>query len=118
MVSDETRRALLAFRAERDWEQFHSPLNLAVAIAVEAGELLEQFQWRRPGDDGQRAGQEAAVAAEMADVAILLTYLANDLGVDLEQAVRAKLAVNAERYPVERARGRATKHDALGQPQR
>jgi len=113
VVSDETRQALLAFRAERDWEQFHSPRNLAVAIAVEAGELLEQFQWRRPGDDGQRTGQEAAVAAEMADVAILLTYLANDLGVDLEQAVRAKLAVNAERYPVERARGRATKHDAL-----
>jgi NTP pyrophosphatase (non-canonical NTP hydrolase) len=113
LVSDETRQALLTFRAEREWEQFHSPLNLAVAIAVEAGELLEQFQWRRPGDDGQRAGQEEAVAAEMADVAILLTYLAHDLGVDLEQAVKAKLAVNAQRYPVERARGRATKHDAL-----
>ncbi len=113
MVSDTTLQALLAFRAARAWERFHTPRNLAVGIAVEAGELLEQFQWREAGDDGVHPGQAAAVTAEMADVAILLTYLAHDLRIDLDQAVRDKLAVNAQRYPVEKARGRATKYDAL-----
>lgn len=113
MVNDTTLQALLAFRAARAWEPFHTPRNLAVGIAVEAGELLEQFQWREVGDEGLHPGQAAAVTAEMADVAILLTYLAHDLGIDLNQAVQEKLAVNAARYPVEKAKGRATKYDAL-----
>ncbi len=113
MVNDTTLQALLAFRAARAWEPFHTPRNLAVGIAVEAGELLEQFQWREVGDDGVHGPQTSAVTAELADVAILLTYLAHDLGIDLDQAVRDKLAVNAERYPVEKAKGRATKYDAL-----
>jgi dCTP diphosphatase len=113
LVSDTTLKALLAFRAARAWEPFHTPRNLAVGIAVEAGELLEQFQWREAGDEGLHPGQAAAVTAEMADVAILLTYLAHDLGIDLDQAVQDKLAANAQRYPVEKAKGRATKYDAL-----
>ena len=86
---------------------------MAFGIAVEAGELLEQFEWRQFGDEGMHARQTAAVATEAADVAILLTYLAHDLRIDLDQSVRDKLAVNAERYPVEKAKGRATKYDAL-----
>jgi dCTP diphosphatase len=113
LVSDTTLQALLAFRAARAWEPFHTPRNLAAGIAVEAGELLEQFQWRQPGDEGMHPGQTAAVTAEMADVAILLTYLAHDLGINLDHAVRDKLTVNAQRYPVEKAKGRATKYDAL-----
>lgn len=109
MVSDSTLQALLQFRRERDWEQFHTPRNLAVAIAVEAGELLEQFQWAT--SDSAPPGSEATTALrhELADVAILLTYLAHDLGIDLDSAVQEKLARNAARYPIEESRGSAVK---------
>jgi NTP pyrophosphatase (non-canonical NTP hydrolase) len=98
--------ALLAFRRAREWEQFHTPKNLAIAISVEAGELLEQFQWTH---EGAIREPSAALRHEMADVAILLTYLAHDLGVDLSDAVREKLADNDRRYPVDEARGSARK---------
>ncbi len=106
MISPGTMRALLEFPRERDWEQFHTPKNLAIAIAVEAGELLEQFQWTRESD---RVGATEAIRHEMADVAILMSYLAHDLDVDLDSAVRAKLAVNSARYPAESSRGSARK---------
>ncbi len=102
MLADETVEQLMAFRREREWEQFHTPKNLAIAISVEAAELLEQFQWS--SDDASVDATEA-IRHEMADVAILLTYLAKDLGVDLDSAVRAKLVLNAAKYPVERNRG-------------
>ena len=104
--------ALLAFRREREWEQFHSPKNLAIGIAVEAGELLEQFQWTTT-DQGPRDTVQGKrrVREEIADVAILLTYISLDLGVDIDQAVKEKLAINESRYPVALSRGTATKHD-------
>lgn len=114
VLSDDLIARLLTFRTERDWEQFHTPKNLAVAISVEAGELLEQFQWTvdtrpaRPTDDGL-----ARIGDEIADVAILLTYLAHDLGIDIDLAVNAKLARNAQRYPVDKSRGTAVKYDRL-----
>jgi NTP pyrophosphatase (non-canonical NTP hydrolase) len=108
------RDALRVFAAERDWDQFHSPRNLATALAVEAAELLEPFQWL---DDAQgRAlspAARAAVEEEMADVLLYLVRLADRLDVDLEQAARAKLARNAEKYPVEKARGSSRKYDEL-----
>lgn len=106
MVSEQTREALLAFRRDREWEQFHTPKNLAIGIAVEAAELLEHFQWT---GEGAIATSSTGIRHELADVAILLTYLAHDLGVDLDQAVREKLEVNGRRYPVDQSRGRATK---------
>ena len=110
----ELRDALRAFAAERDWDQFHSPRNLATALAVEAAELLEPFQWL---DDAQsRAlspGARAAVEEEMADVLLYLVRLADRLDVDLEQAARAKLERNARKYPVEKARGTSRKYDEL-----
>lgn len=106
--------ALLAFARERDWEQFHNPKNLAMSLAIEAAELMEHFQWL----DGEQskalpAIKHEAVALEMADVLIYLLRLAQVLDVDLEAAVRRKMAINAARYPVGASRGKALKYDAL-----
>ncbi len=109
MLRKATLDALLAFRRERDWDQFHTPKNLAIAISVEAAELLEQFQWTTEAGARDLTSNEALME-EIADVAILLTYLAHDLGVDLDAAVAKKLAINGQRYPVATSRGNATKH--------
>lgn len=114
MLSEAVTQTLLAFRRERNWEQFHTPKNLAIAIAVEAGELLEQFQWTTEGREaevGER--QRQRIRDEMADVAILLSYLAHDLGVNVDEAVSTKLASNAVKYPVGASYGRAVKYDDL-----
>lgn len=113
VLSQSTLEAALAFRRERDWQQFHSPRNLAIAIAVEAGELLEHFQWMVDGEVRPTESQSGALEMEIADVAILLSYLVSDLGVDIDAAVRRKLEVNASRYPVEKSRGSAVKYNAL-----
>lgn len=113
MLPDDTMQAILDFRAAREWQQFHSPQNLAVAISVEAGELLEHFQWMTTGEARPSPTARAALEHEVADLVILLSYMAHDLGIDVNQAVREKLRVNAERYPVDRSRGNATKYNAL-----
>lgn len=111
---DRLALALRQFADERDWGQFHSPKNLASALIVEAGELLEHFQWL--GDEQSRQlppERLAAVGAEMADVLLYLVRLADVLGVDLIAAAQAKMALNATRYPVERVRGSSRRHDEL-----
>lgn len=105
---------LQRFADERDWQQFHTPKNLAIALSVEAAELLERFQWLTDEQSHQLESSPAdfeAVRQEMADVQIYLLRLADLLGVDLEQAVRDKMRRNAEKYPVELARGNATKYN-------
>jgi NTP pyrophosphatase (non-canonical NTP hydrolase) len=110
----ELRDALRAFAAERDWDQFHSPRNLATALAVEAAELLEPFQWMSESESRELPpAPRAAVEEEMADVLLYLVRLADKLDVDLLEAARAKIARNAEKYPVERARGSSRKYDQL-----
>ena len=110
---------ILAFAAEREWQQFHDPKNLAMAVAVEAGELMDHFRWvpnaesRRALDD---ATTRAGVEEETADVMILLLEFAAVAKIDLKAAVERKLARNAERYPVALSKGKATKHDRLGSP--
>jgi NTP pyrophosphatase (non-canonical NTP hydrolase) len=105
------RDALRAFADERDWDQFHSPKNLSMALTVEAGELQEHFQWLSEQASSALAGEElAAVGAEMADVFIYLVRLADKLGVDLLQAAAAKLEVNGRRYPADKVRGSARKY--------
>ncbi len=103
------RERLARFNAERDWEQFHGAKDLAMCLAAEAGELLEPFLWNRDED----ALDRAAISQELADVLICAVNLAAKLDIDLMQAVDAKIDMNAQRYPVSKARGRATKHDAL-----
>lgn len=103
-----------AFNAERDWDQYHCPRNLAMALSVEVGELLELFLWSK--DDGPQppvAGRDERARHELADVAICLINLANKLDVDLGLAVTEKLKINAEKYPVEKARGRMEKSTEL-----
>ena len=110
--SDGLASTLRGFAAERDWEQFHSPKNLVMALSGECGELSEVFQWlneeqsRRILDDPRDA---ARVREEIADVLIYLVRLADVLGIDLDDAVRTKLAANARRYPVDRVKGSALK---------
>jgi len=105
---------LAEFVDERDWDQFHNPKNLAMALAAEAGELLEHFQWLRPDEaEALSPAQREAVALEMADILMFLVRLADKLDVDLLGAAARKLELNRDRYPVEKARGRATKYDRL-----
>jgi NTP pyrophosphatase (non-canonical NTP hydrolase) len=104
-------RQLDHFAAVRDWQPFHSPKNLASALIVEAGELLEHFQWMTEAQSRSLApDQHAEVAAEMADVLLYLVQLGNALGIDPVAAAQAKLKLNAERYPVATARGSSRKH--------
>ena len=94
------------FADERDWQQFHSPKNLASALIVEAAELLEHFQWLTAAEsESLDAAKRAEVEHEMADVLIYLVRLADRLDVDLIDAAAKKLAINAQKYPVERAKG-------------
>lgn len=113
---DDLVKAVLAFRDERDWKQFHNPKDLAISIMLEAAELLEHFQWKRPGEVEVFLAKEEnrrRLGEEMADVLILLISLADAAGLDLLEAARAKLRQNAMKYPVERARGSAKKYDEL-----
>ena len=116
---DDSLRALtdlfVAFRAERDWEQFHNPKDQFLSLALEAAELLELAQWR-VGDDLDRHPAERAedVGDELADVLGWVLLIARDRGIDLPAAFRRKMAKNAAKYPVAQSRGRATKYDELG----
>lgn len=106
--------SLRAFAQARDWEQFHSPKNIATALAVEAAELLEPFQWLKDEESCRLAENPASYAQvqeEIADVMIYLLRLADLLDIDLEQAVQAKIHKNGEKYPVELARGNAVKYN-------
>lgn len=108
------RDALRQFASMRDWDQFHSPKNLAAALSVEAAELLEQFQWLT--EEQSRALDPArleAVRQELADVLLYLVRLADKLDVDLVAAAQAKLALNALKYPVDKARGSSRKYTDL-----
>ena len=110
----ELRDAMRRFAAERDWDRFHTPKNLAMALSGEAGELIEHFQWLTVEESASLpAPAREEVALEMADVLLYLVRLGDVLGIDLAEAARRKIAINAQRYPVERVRGRAVKYDRL-----
>ena len=112
----ELRARVLAFVRERDWEQFHSPKNLSMALAAESGELMEHFLWaesRASLDVVRDPKKRRAIEDEVADVVIYALEFANVCGIDLAAAIEAKLAKNAAKYPVEKARGRAVKYTEL-----
>ena len=109
---------LRKFRDDRDWRQFHNPKDLAAAIAIEAGELQEQFLWKKPAEvaaDLAEPARRQAVVDEVADILICTLLLADCLGIDLDEAVRAKTAANARKYPVSKARGTSRKYTELDQ---
>ena len=106
--------ALRSFAAERDWDQFHTPKNLATSISVEAAELLELFQWSR----GQKGWDEVAdpsirtkIEEELADILLYLIRFADKAGIDLEAIAERKIASNAKKYPPETFRGSDRKYD-------
>lgn len=114
ILTDELLDDLLKFRIERDWQQFHTARNLSASLAIEASELLECFQWARDSElDHIVVDQRTHIEEELADVAILLTYLCSDLRIDINAAVRRKIIANTEKYPVERAKGNSRKYDKL-----
>lgn len=105
---------ILAFREERDWARFHTPKDVALSLVLEAGEVLEWMQWR--GGDELAAHLKAnrdGVGEELSDVLYWTLLLAHDLDIDLADAFRRKMERNAEKYPVEKARGRHAKYTEL-----
>ena len=111
---DALRESLARFVAERDWDVFHTPKNLAMALTAEAGELLEHFMWLTPEQSRSLPGEtHAEVELEIADVFLFLLRLCDKLGVDPIAAAEKKLVLNAHKYPVEKSKGRATKYDKL-----
>ena len=112
----ELRARVLAFVHERDWEQVHSPKNLSMALAAESGELMEHFLWSdSPASQAvaQDPKKRPAIEAEIADVVIYALEFANICGIDLAAAIETKMAANAKKYPVEKARGRSDKYTEL-----
>jgi NTP pyrophosphatase (non-canonical NTP hydrolase) len=112
----ELKARVLAFARERDWEQFHAPKNLSMALAAEAAELMEHFLWTT--SEASRAAvaepaKRAKIAEELADIVIYSLEFANVSGLDVAAAIEAKMAANAKKYPVEKARGRADKYTEL-----
>ena len=110
----EVTKKILKFRDERDWMQFHDPKNMAVSIILEASELLEHFQWKTAQEVDEYVKQNKAdIKDEIADIALYLFELADNLGIDLISAMEEKLKKNEAKYPVEKAKGRHTKYDKL-----
>ena len=102
---------LRQFAQERDWEAFHSPKNLAMAMMVEAGELLEHFQWLTEAQsESLSAEKRQEIELEIADVFIYLLRLSDRLNIDIVDAARRKMVINASKYPVEKVRGQAKKY--------
>lgn len=113
----EIKARVLAFAKERDWEQFHAPKNLSMALAAEAGELMEHFLWDSPEASRTKAADDPArrakIEEELADVVIYALEFANMTGIDVTAAIERKMAQNAAKYPVEKAKGRSVKYDEL-----
>lgn len=113
---EQVKSRVLAFARERDWEQFHAPKNLSMALAAEAAELMEHFLWSTPDASrtvAQDPAKRAMIAEELADIIIYALEFANATNLDVASSIEAKMAANAKKYPVEKARGRADKYTEL-----
>lgn len=110
----ELLKKLIIFRQERHWEKFHKPKDLAMAAAIEAAELMQEFLWKSEEEINIQVSQHREkFADEIADTVVYLMLLADDLGIDIYDAIEAKMKKNAERYPVDKCRGRSTKYTDL-----
>lgn len=113
---DDLKQQLRHFSAERDWDQYHSPKNLAMALIVETAELLEHFQWLERDESADlSADTREQVRQELGDVLIYLTHLADRLDMDLLTAARDKLEINQRKYPADKVRGRRDKYTAYSE---
>ncbi len=110
-MTQETIDKILKFRDDRDWKQFHNPKDLAISISLEASELLEVFQWS--GSDVACMDKKDKIAEELADVVNYCVLMADACGLDLDEIVQKKIAVNNEKYPVNKAKGKSDKYSEL-----
>lgn len=106
--SQEIIKELIRFRNERDWEQYHNSKDLALAISIEAGELLELFLWK-----SSESANKEKIKEELADIFAFAYLLANNYGFDIKHIVLEKIKLNSEKYPIDKARGNANKYDEL-----
>lgn len=114
MQLEEITVKIRQFRDDRDWAQFHNPKDMALAISIEASELLEHFLWKNPDEVNERVkSKREDIEDEIADIGIYLTELADNLGIDLLQAMDRKLAKNDAKYPVDKAKGSHSKYTEL-----
>src|SRR6478735_6847193 len=114
MLTKAAMAELLAFRAERDWQQFHTPRNISASICIEAAELLEIFQWAKDEDLKNIVEvRREEIEFEVADLVMLLSYFCHDHNIDIEAVLRRKMVINKKKYPVEKSRGVSTKYDRL-----
>ena len=111
MITKETEERILKFRDDRDWRQFHNPKDLAISLSLEAAELLEVFQWS--AEDLHCEEKMDKIREELADVVSYCILMADACGLDLDEIVQAKVKRNAEKYPVEKAKGKADKYTEL-----
>ncbi len=112
----EIKTRVLAFARERDWEQFHAPKNLSMALAAEAGELMEHFLWATPEASrtiANDAAKRLKIEEELADVVIYALEFANMTGIDVAAVIETKMAANAAKYPIEKSKGRSDKYTEL-----
>jgi dCTP diphosphatase len=108
------QKKIISFRNERDWQQFHDPKNLAEALSIEAGELLENFLWKTTEQSRNLSPEELKnVKEELADIFIFLTYLSEEYNIDLLKEVDRKIAKNETKYPVHKAKGTSKKYTEL-----
>jgi len=107
---------ILKFRDERDWKKYHTPKNLIISLLIELGELSEHFQWKTDEEIIQSIQEDKTkekIAEELADVAIYLLLLTNELGINLEEAILKKIKKNEEKYPIDKVKGRYVKYTEL-----
>jgi len=112
----ELKARVLSFARDREWEQFHAPKNLSMALAAEAGELMEHFLWatsEASRDIVRSSAKRGKIEEELADVVIYALEFANVAGFDMAAAIERKMAANASKYPIEKSKGRAEKYDEL-----
>lgn len=113
MKTDELQKKIADFRDRRDWKQFHNPKDLSISLLLEAAELLEHFQWESPEEMAKliKSDKLNDVKEELADVYYWVLLIANDLNIDLEEALLAKMKQNEEKYPIDKARGSHKKYN-------
>ena len=111
---EELTKKILKFRKDRDWEQFHTPKDLAISLSLEAGEVMEHFQWKSQSEIEKHIKENKdEIGDELADVLNYLLLMAHDFRIDLAKAAESKIEKSALKYPVEKAKGRHTKYNKL-----
>jgi NTP pyrophosphatase (non-canonical NTP hydrolase) len=111
---DELTRKVIAFRDARDWKQFHNPKDVALSLVLEAGEVMEHFQWRNESDiEEYLKSNKSLIGEELADVLYWVLLLSHDLGIDIEKALAGKLVKNGKKYPLKKAKGSKKKYNEL-----